>query len=115
MARGYKDHGRVDLSDRVYRELIERCRADGIPLAFVWLPESSLFRRLYSAKTESAVIEYWKHLTQEWNVPGLDFRFAMPDENLPDGFHLTQIGAAKFGPVFADELRRAFPDLGGNE
>jgi hypothetical protein len=39
----------------------------------------------------------------------------MPDVYLPDGFHLTRSGAAAFGPTFAGGLRRAFPDVWGDE
>jgi hypothetical protein len=102
-------------ADRAFRALVARCRADGVPVALAWLPESSEFRQSYSPETEAAAIEYWNRLTNELAVPGLDCRAAMPDEFLPDSFHLSQPGAAAFGPVLAAELRRAFPNLGRGE
>lgn len=103
-----------DEADRAFRELVTRCRADGIPAAFVWLPESGRFREFYSAETESAVSAYWLRLTRDAGVPGIDCRRSVPDAVLPDGIHLTQTGAMQFGPVFAGELSRVFPHLGGN-
>jgi hypothetical protein len=103
------------VSDRAFRALVARCRADGVPVALAWLPESSEFRQCYSAESDAAAVGYWQRLTSELNVPGLDFRAAMPDVFLPDGFHLSQAGAAAFGPLFAAELQRAFPYLGVRE
>jgi hypothetical protein len=100
-------------ADRAFRTLLDRCRADGVAVAFAWLPESSRFRGLYSPKTEAAATAYWTDLTR--TVPGFDLRRSMPDALLPDGFHLTRTGAADFGPVLAAGLKRAFPDLLGKE
>jgi hypothetical protein len=110
-----KDTTVSDVSDQALHDFAARCRADGIPLAFVWLPESTRFRELYSPQTEAAVTGYWHRLIADCGVPGIDCRKAMTDDCLPDGFHLTQSGAAEFGPIFADELRRAFPRLGRRE
>jgi lysophospholipase L1-like esterase len=49
------------------------------------------------------------------DIPGFNFRAAMPDEYLPDGFHLSQAGAAAFGSLLAAELKRTFPSLGRGE
>ena len=103
------------MADRAFRSLLGSCRADGVPVAVVWLPESSEFRAGYSPESEAATTAYWHRLTREEGVPGIDLRSRMPDRYLPDGFHLTQSGAAAFAPVFAAELRRAFPDYGGDE
>jgi len=102
-------------ADRAFRALVARCRADGVPVALVWLPESSEFRQCYSPGSEAAAVGYWHRLTNELNIPGSDCRTAMPDALLPDGFHLSQAGAAAFGPVLAAELVRAFPNLGARE
>jgi hypothetical protein len=104
-----------DVADRAFRAIIDRCRADGIPVALAWLPESSEFRQSYSAESEAATTGYWRGLTCELGVPAIDLRTAMPDGFLPDGFHLTQAGAAAFGPILAAELKRVFPSIGGND
>jgi hypothetical protein len=102
-------------ADRAFRALVARCRTDGIPVALVWLPESSEFRRSYSPRSVAAAVGYWTRLTHDGNVPGIDLRAAVPDAYLPDGFHLSRAGAAVFGRHFAAALRRAFPNLGGEE
>jgi hypothetical protein len=104
-----------DVADWAFRAIVDRCRADGIPVALVWLPEASEFRQSYSAESEVATTGYWREFTREMDVPGIDLRTAMPDGFLPDGFHLTQAGAVAFGPILAAELKRAFPALGGND
>jgi hypothetical protein len=104
-----------DVADRAFRTIVDRCRADGIPVALAWLPEASEFRQSYSAESEAATTGYWRELTRELGVPAIDLRTAMRDAFLPDGFHLTQAGAAAFGPILAAELKRAFSGLGGND
>jgi hypothetical protein len=104
-----------DVADRAFRAIVDRCRSDGIPVALVWLPEASEFRQSYSAESEAAATGYWRRFTRELDVPGIDLRTAMPDGFLPDGFHLTQAGAAAFGPILAAELKRAFSGLRGND
>jgi hypothetical protein len=104
-----------DVADRAFRTIVERCRADGIPVALAWLPEASEFRQSYSAESEAATTAYWLSFTRELGVPAIDLRTAMPDRFLPDGFHLTQTGAATFGLILAAELKRVFSALGGND
>ena len=44
-------------------------------------------------------------------VPLIDGRGWVPDECLPDGFHLTQTGAAAFTSRLATQLDATFGDM----
>ncbi len=99
------------LSDRAFRELLDRCRDAGIRVAFVYMPESAEFRAWYPPAVDAAAKAHLAGLSAEYGAPVIDARLWMPDDALVDGFHLSQRGAAEFTAKYAPAVAAAFAGL----
>ena len=93
------------LADRALRDCFARCRELGIEVTLIALPESARFRTLMTPDSVRLTDEYRTRLQAEWNFPLIDGRTWADDSSLPDGFHLTQDGAARFTRELAPQLR----------
>jgi hypothetical protein len=98
-------------ADRALRELIQDCRSRDIPLSLLYLPESAGFLAMMPPMAKQLATEHLKQLRQELNLPMIDARGWVRDEHLPDGFHLTQIGAEQLTQKLRLEVKLQFPDL----
>ncbi|MBX9583353.1 MAG: DUF1574 domain-containing protein [Gemmataceae bacterium] len=92
------------MSDRLVRDLVARCRAEGIPVAFYPMPESPEFQSWYSPDARSAVAEYVPTL----GGPVFDAADGFAEEDFADGHHLLRAGAARFSRRLADAHLRAW-------
>lgn len=90
---------------RATREILETCRDRGIPVSFLWLPESSEFRAAYPPGVLQVSETYLNEIGREYDVPFIDARTWVPDRYFGDGFHLTQPGAAIFSRRLGEQLR----------
>ena len=82
----------ADAPGRAYRELVETCRAHGIRLGFVLMPESPAFRPLYPPGARDTAVRFLAGLTAG---PVIDAGDWEPDEGrFADGHHLMRPGAA---------------------
>jgi hypothetical protein len=94
--------------ERALRDSVALAREHGATVGFLFMPESSDFRRLYPPRTEQKVRDHLANLSRELNVPVIDTRAWMPDDDVADSFHLSRQGAAAFtrklGPVVAEML-----------
>jgi hypothetical protein len=86
-----------------YRALAADCRAAGVRLGFVLMPESPRFRALYPPGARDAAVSFLRTLT---DGPVIDAGDWVPDEGaFADGHHLMRPGAAAFssriGPTLA--------------
>jgi hypothetical protein len=86
-------------SDRALRDLLGRCRAEGIPVAFYLTPESPRFRGWYSPTTLATLAEYRATL----GVPVFDATDGFAEEEFADGHHMLRAGAARFSRRLAAE------------
>lgn len=100
-------------SDRALREAVALVRARGARVGFVHLPESSEFRAWYPPDVERAGRERLAALAHDLNVPVIDAREWMSDDQLADGHHLSRIGAGAFTERFGPAVAHAFPTSGG--
>lgn len=100
--------------DRALRQLIAECRSLNIPAALAYLPESAEFRKLMPPHAAQLGKDYLQNVRKELNVPLIDGRGWVGDDQLPDGFHLMQPGATVFTRQFADAIEATFPNLTGN-
>jgi hypothetical protein len=86
------------------RELLALCRHEGIPVALLWMPEAAVFRGWYPPAAQKQIDAYLAEL----DVPLIDARHWLADEEFADGHHLLPHGVE----VFSDRLgREALPPL----
>ncbi|VTR97714.1 Uncharacterized protein OS=Singulisphaera acidiphila (strain ATCC BAA-1392 / DSM 18658 / VKM B-2454 / MOB10) GN=Sinac_5817 PE=4 SV=1 [Gemmata massiliana] len=91
-----------DVSDRAIRDLVARCRMEGITVAVVWAPESPWLRGLYCPCAHGRVEYYTQTLVDEVGVTVFPAPTHFAEEDFVDGYHLTPDGAAKYSRWFAD-------------
>jgi hypothetical protein len=99
------------VADRALRQLVAECRGHGIPVALLYLPEGAVFRSLMTPEAVRLSDEHLRRVVAGLNVPLIDARGWVPDEDLPDGFHLTRDGAAKFTRKLHAAVAETFPEL----
>jgi hypothetical protein len=85
-------------------DLLELCRAEGIPATVVLLPEATEFRHWHDADT-SAQIDAFVGALRGSEVPVIDGRGWIADALFSDGHHLLRPGARAFTDRLARELR----------
>jgi hypothetical protein len=90
------------LTQRVYRDLIERCHAEGIAVAFCWVPESPRYRAAYSADAKKAIADYTHVLTGTFGLPVFPAPENLGEEDFLDGYHLFRHGAERYSRWLAD-------------
>jgi hypothetical protein len=98
-------------ADRAIREAVTVAREHGVKVGFLYLPESSEFRGLYSSAAELAASEHLAELSRDLGVPVISTRTWMDDGLLVDGFHLSQIGAGEFTRKLGPVIASTFPEL----
>lgn len=79
--------------ERSYRALAADCRANGIRLGFVLMPEATAFRKLYPPGAREAARTFLQGLT---DGPVIDAGDWVADTQFADGHHLMKPGAAHF-------------------
>jgi hypothetical protein len=89
-------------ADRVVRDLIARCRAEGVAVAVAWSPESPRYRSLYTPAARAGIAAYSQKLGSELGVPVFADPANLGDDDFADGFHLVSTGAAKYSRWLAD-------------
>lgn len=94
-----------DLADRALRQLIAECHAAGTPVALVYLPEAAGFTALMTATAKAKADAHLAAVRRDTGISLIDCRGWVPDQELPDGFHLTQSGAAELTPKLAAATR----------
>ena len=99
------------VADRAYHDLIAECRASDIPVSLLYLPESAAFVELMPADKQAIANAYLQQLRTELNIPLIDARGWVNDEQLPDGFHLMRPGAAVLTSRLYQEIVERYPEL----
>ncbi len=89
------------------RELLETCRAAGVPVRLVLMPESSEFRQMYGPGASDRLLATLRELP----APLVDARDWLPDGEFNDGHHMLTAGAERFTDRLAGEV--VAPLLGG--
>lgn len=78
------------------RDLLARCRAEGIATALVVCPEGSSFRALYPPHVGPRLDRFFAELTAEFGCAVIDARLWVEDRHFVDGHHLMRSGATRF-------------------
>jgi hypothetical protein len=92
-----------DVSDRALCAMLAECRAHGIRVVFLLMPDHSIVRGWY-ASMQRRYIPYLRRLSAENNAPIVDARDWLPDEAIPDCTHLSPKGARAFSERFGREV-----------
>ncbi len=98
-------------ADRALRQLVAECRDHGVPVALVYLPESTAFRAFMPPEAVRRADEHLARIRTELDLPLLDARGWLSDDELPDGFHPLWDGAATLTRKLAAAVPGAFPEL----
>lgn len=91
-------------SDRALRDLLDECKAQGIQVALMLLPEHSACRRWYSPEAQELVHKYLGSVSREYRVPVFDVRDWMDDDAFADFCHMAPWGAGPFSERFGREV-----------
>lgn len=94
------------------RDLLERCRSDGVGVALVLTPEDSRFRSWYRPGAEDELWRFLNELRTDFGVPVIDARLWVPDDGFTDPHHLNRTGAELFTDRLGAEVLR--PLVGGD-
>jgi hypothetical protein len=96
------DYRVAETPDRAYRELAATCRAHGVRLGFVLMPESPAFRTIYPPGARETAVRYLRTLT---DGPVIDAGDWLTDEaQFADGHHLMRPGATTASRRLGAEL-----------
>jgi hypothetical protein len=95
-----------ETAESVFRDLVARCRTEGIPVAFSWLPESPTYTSWYLPATRASVADYQRRLASELGVVVFPAPGHLAEEDFVDGYHLLRGGAEKYSRWLADTQLR---------
>jgi hypothetical protein len=100
------------LADRALRQSVAELRQAGSRVGFLFMPESRRFQNFYPHTVSAIAQDHLQRIQGELAVPLIDARNWLGDDQLPDGFHLTQPGAAELTQRLRGALLEHFPELG---
>jgi hypothetical protein len=89
---------------RALGDLLGLCRANGIPVRLVLLPEGTGFRAFYPRWAEDRLYAYLRGVCAEHGCGLTDARAWMPDAAFGDGHHMLRHGAEAFSERLAREV-----------
>jgi hypothetical protein len=87
---------------RAFAMLLGRCRAEGIPVAFVWVPLSPLLTGWLTPEARRASADYAAELASEWGAAVFPEPDWLCDDDFADGQHLRPAAAARYSRWLAD-------------
>jgi hypothetical protein len=91
---------------RALRDLLDRCREEGVPVGLVLMPEGSAFRAWYPPEADEAVAGLLADLQGEYGVAVIDARTWVPDHGFWDSHHMLPAGAEVFTAKLIPEVER---------
>lgn len=81
---------------RAQRDLLALCRERQVAAALIWMPEGKLFQSWYPPAAEEQIRRHLQQLCEAFDVPLIDARDWVEDDDFVDGQHLRHVGAARF-------------------
>jgi hypothetical protein len=85
------------------RELLTVCRSERIPTVLVLMPEGPEFHRMYPAHAWEQIQTYLEEVRREEDVPVINAREWLGEEEFWDSHHMMTHGAARFTERFGTE------------
>jgi hypothetical protein len=107
-AAAFRDYRVGAGPERVLRDLLARCRSEGIPTVLVLMPESRSFRCRLGASGVAGVQTLVTDLSLRTGCAVIDARAWIRDDQFWDAHHLIQDGATAFTRRLRAELERKF-------
>jgi hypothetical protein len=102
----------AEASDQALHDLVDLCRAEGIGVVLVWLPEAREFQEMYGPGASETAEVYFRRVEKELGVPYINARNWIADDKFLDGHHLSASGAMLFTSRLAAEVMGPlFPDV----
>ena len=101
------------IPDRALRQILDKCREQGITPVLYRMPEGESFREMYPAAMSAEIDEYLAELCRETGVSQLDATAWLSDRDFIDGHHALPAGAESFSRRFAAELARLLQPRAG--
>jgi hypothetical protein len=93
----------AEKSDRAMRELLDECKANGLPVLVYLMPEGAEFRSWYKPGTAEAIQSYLDTLKRDYEVDVVDAREWFEERYFFDSHHLLQPGAHRFSQRFSKD------------
>jgi hypothetical protein len=90
---------------RALRDLLDRCRREGIPAVLVRMPESKNFRSWYRPEGLAEIRRLFEELSREYGIDAIDASKWVADIDFRDGHHVQGKGAHVFTTRLIEELR----------
>jgi hypothetical protein len=100
---------------RAMHDLLALCRQEQIPVVLVQMPESTMLRSWYSAKSLADLQRLLDELRTTYGVPVIDAGRWISDDGFVDGNHPNAIGADRFTNQLRREVRRFLARGPGND
>jgi hypothetical protein len=100
LAEELRNFGQIPPLSPMIGALVRRCRTEGIPLAFVWIPESAALREGFP-QFQAIGETYAANLIRDYGV-ALFPAPHQPEEDFMDGYHLLPSGAQRYSRWLAD-------------
>jgi hypothetical protein len=94
----------ASIVDQALRELLDRCRDQGIGVLLFAMPEASEFRSWYAPLALERLSAYLAALQREYGMAMIDARSWIPDGCFYDAHHLLEQGAAAFTRRFGADI-----------
>jgi hypothetical protein len=85
------------------RDLLSLCRHEGIPVALVWMPESTTFRSWYPPPAQAQITAFLAEVSGGYGAPLVDAREWVADDDFIDGHHLLPHGSVTFSERLSRE------------
>jgi hypothetical protein len=96
---------RIDTrSDAALREMLAECRQHGIKVALILMPEPSVTRDWYTPQSRALLREYLTRLYHDVEVPIIDTRAWVADDDFSDPCHMSQKGVPSFSQRLGREV-----------
>lgn len=93
-----------ELSDRAMRDLLTLCRQEGIQVVLLLTPESKEFQSWYAPEARAAVDRYCADLAGRYQVPLVDARDWLEEDDFFDHHHARLRGACRFTARLGSEV-----------
>jgi hypothetical protein len=106
MPEAFEDFRISNLADKALREIAQTCRQNDMGLVLVLAPEHSSLRDCYPPEVEARVLGYLRDLGRDCQVPLVNARDWVGDEDFLDMTHALPQAAAPLTRRFAREVLR---------
>lgn len=92
------------VSDRALRESVGACRAAGVPVALLWMPDAPEFYTWWAPGSRAEAASYFRRLGRECGVPLVDASGWLSDDDFADATHMFVRGANAFSERFGRDV-----------